>query len=98
MTHHTATVDEELTTRVRAALHRQFGSMMAAVDDDRELRDVLGDRYDSLAVMECVSRIEREFGVEVDFMEHDVRYHFSSVGLICRYLADQLEDQRTLSV
>lgn len=83
---------QELRTRVRDALHRQIGDAVAAVPDDASLPEALGSRYDSLAAMECVTGVEEEFGIEVDFVAHDVRYWFGSIERIARFAADQLED------
>ena len=87
----------DLAERVRTALTKQFGSILEPVADNDLLRDALGDRYDSLAALECICRIESEFGIEVDFVEHDVRHFFSTIELICAFVADQLEDLEALT-
>lgn len=83
---------QELRDRVRQALRRQLGDVAADVPDDALLPETLGSRYDSLAAMECVTGVEEEFGIEVDFVAHDVRYWFGSIERIARFTADQLED------
>jgi acyl carrier protein len=83
---------ETTRTRVRAALSRQLGDIVSQVPDEAALPETLGARYDSLAALECITRIEEEFGVEVDFVEHDVRYWFASIDRIARFTRDRLED------
>ncbi|HEX3780028.1 MAG TPA: acyl carrier protein [Pseudonocardiaceae bacterium] len=86
----------DLTEQVRAALHKQFGAALDPITDTDLLRETLGDRYDSLAALECICRIEAEFGIEVDFVEHDVRHFFSTIELIGQFVGDQLEDLAVL--
>ncbi|MET0135033.1 MAG: acyl carrier protein [Kibdelosporangium sp.] len=90
------TAPDQIGPLVRAALRQQFGVALDSVDDDASLRDTLGDRFDSLAVLDCVSRVERTFGIEVDFVDHDVRYSFATVRRISSYVRDQLEDLAVL--
>jgi acyl carrier protein len=87
---------DELTTRVRAALAPVLGDALAAVPDDADLAAGLGDRYDSLTALECVSRVETAFGVEVDFVAHDVRYHFATVERMAAFVRDLMEDRAAL--
>ncbi|QUQ68823.1 acyl carrier protein [Kutzneria sp. CA-103260] len=82
--------------RVRVALRLQFGALVDPVGADDLLSDALGDRYDSLAALECVCRIESTFGIEVDFVEHDIRHHFSTLRLIAEFVAERLEDLAVL--
>jgi acyl carrier protein len=86
----------DLMGQVRTALCKQFGAALEPVADNDLLREALGDRYDSLAALECICRIESEFGIEVDFVEHDVRHFFSTIELICEFVRDQLEDLAVL--
>jgi acyl carrier protein len=88
--------EQEIGTRVRATLRPLFGDALDGADDTTELTVALGDRYDSLAALECVSRVEAEFGIEVDFVAHDVRHHFASLGRIAEFVRDQLEDLAVL--
>lgn len=92
MTMSAVPADEEVLDRVRRTLREQFGAIFDPVGDDDELRAALGERYDSLAALECITRVEAEFGIEVDFVVHDLRYAFSTVRRICRFVRDQLED------
>ncbi|MEV7541190.1 phosphopantetheine-binding protein [Streptomyces sp. NPDC089915] len=94
----TATVPtiDELTPQVRAALTPLLGDALDSVRDDAELTEVLGDRYDSLTALECVTAVETAFGVEVDFVAHDVRYGFATVGRIAAFVRDLLEDRTAL--
>ncbi|MEU9100005.1 phosphopantetheine-binding protein [Streptomyces sp. NPDC048361] len=87
---------DELTTQVRAALSPLLGDALAAVADDADLARALGDRYDSLTALECVSRVEAAFGVEVDFVAHDVRHTFATVGRIAAFVRDLIEDRTAL--
>lgn len=84
------------TDRVRATLRLQFGAALDDIADDDLLRDGLGDRYDSVTALECVCRIESEFGIAVDFVDHDIRYSFSTIARIRGYVRDRLEDNAVL--
>ncbi|GHJ42340.1 acyl carrier protein [Streptomyces sp. TS71-3] len=88
--------EQEIATRVRAVLHDLFGDALHSVADDTELTTALGERYDSLAAMECVSRVEGEFGIEVDFVADDVRFSFATLGRIGAFVRDRLEDHAIL--
>ncbi|MFL6110515.1 MAG: acyl carrier protein [Catenulispora sp.] len=88
--------DTEIADRVRSALSKVLGEQVAALDPEQNLAQTFGDRYDSLAAMECVVQVEGEFGIEVDFVAHDVRHWFSSLALITAFVRDQLEDQALL--
>ena len=90
------TAADQIGSLVRVALRQQFGAALDAIDDDMSLRDALGDRYDSLAVLDCVCRIESAFGIEVDFVDHDVRYVFATMRRISQFVRDRLEDLATL--
>ncbi|GGM13675.1 hypothetical protein GCM10010129_67160 [Streptomyces fumigatiscleroticus] len=87
---------DDLTTQVRATLGPLLGDALTAVADDDDLARALGDRYDSLTALECVSRIEAAFDVEVDFVAHDVRYVFATVGRIASFVRDLIEDRTAL--
>jgi acyl carrier protein len=91
-----ATDHRVLRERIRRTLHDQLGDIMAEVPDDALLPEALGSRYDSLAAMECITRVEEEFGIEVDFVAHDVRYSFSSIDRIARFTAERLEDMAVI--
>ncbi|MEJ7705051.1 MAG: acyl carrier protein [Geodermatophilaceae bacterium] len=81
---------------MRAVLHGQVGDALDGIGDDDELREHLADRYDSLAAMEFVASVEAEFGIEVDFVAHDVRHIFVTIARIARFVRDQLEDRAVL--
>ncbi|MFY1671567.1 acyl carrier protein [Plantactinospora sp. WMMB334] len=87
---------EELRARVRAALRGRLGPAVDDVADDVPLPEALGARYDSLAALECITLVEAEFEVEVDFVEHDVRYAFATVERIVQFVHDRLEDRVAL--
>lgn len=87
---------EEIRSRVRATLRRLFADALDGVGDGDELRASLGDRYDSLGATECISAVEGEFGVTVDFVADDVRHHFATVERITAFVRDKLEDTAAL--
>lgn len=87
----------QIGVRVRATVREVLGEALDAVTDTDELRDKLGDRYDSLRAIEGITRIEQEFGIEVDFVGHDVRYEFATLERIARFVRWQLEDLQTLN-
>jgi acyl carrier protein len=86
----------QVRTRVWAVLRGQFGSVADSLTEDGEFVATLPDGFDSLAALETISRIESEFGLEVDFVAHDVRHWFATPGRIVQFVQDQLEDQLVL--
>lgn len=93
----TSDTGNDIGLRLRAALRPTLGSEVDTLDGDVELVDALGERYDSLAALECVSQVEDAFGFEVDFVAHDVRFWFSTLNRMERFVAEALEDQRELT-
>ncbi|KNB50249.1 acyl carrier protein [Streptomyces caatingaensis] len=87
---------DDLRTRVRAVLAARLGDAFEAVPSDADLQQALGERYDSLTAMECISAVEEEFGIEVDFVADDVRHWFSTVDLMASFTHDRLEDSAAL--
>ncbi|MDS1271519.1 phosphopantetheine-binding protein [Lipingzhangella sp. LS1_29] len=87
---------DDIQQRVRAVLHRQLGEDAQTIATDEDLAAVLGERYDSLTAMECVTGIEDAFAIEVDFVAHDVRYWFSTVGRMTEFVRNELEDRAVL--
>lgn len=87
---------EQVKTRVWAVLRDQFGPATGTLTEDGEFATALAEVFDSLVALETISRIETEFGVEIDFVAHDVRHWFASPGRIMQFVRDQLEDQAAL--
>ncbi|GLF97028.1 acyl carrier protein [Streptomyces yaizuensis] len=96
MTAPTVPTCAELRDLIRAVLAPRLGDAFQDVPDDAELQTALGDRYDSLTAMECVSAIEGSFGIEVDFVTDDVRHWFSTVERMTAFTHDRLEDAAAL--
>jgi acyl carrier protein len=92
----TPLTETEIGPRIRSVLSRVLGDEIDRLDPDTDLSQALGERYDSLTAMECIVAIEEEFGVEVDFVAHDVRHWFATVGRMTRFVRDQLEDRAVL--
>jgi acyl carrier protein len=86
---------DDVRARVRAVLRTQFGAAADALADDSEFV-TLAAGFDSLTALDMIARVESEFGIEVDFVGHDVRHWFASPGRITRYVTDQLEDRAAL--
>lgn len=82
--------------RVRTTMRERFADALDGVTDEELLPDALGDRYDSLAATECIAAIEAEFGITVDFVEDDLRHHFSSIARITAFVEEKLEDLAAL--
>lgn len=91
-----ATSSMEMQEKVRAVLHSCLGDAVAAVAVDADLAGVLGERYDSLTAMECVTAIEAAFDVEVDFVAHDVRHWFGTIERMASFVDNELEDRALL--
>jgi acyl carrier protein len=87
---------EQARDQVRRELSKQFGDIIDAVAGGDRLPDALGDRYDSLGALECVSRIEAAFAIEVDFVAHDVRHIFATIDRIAEFVQEQVEDRTVL--
>ena len=75
---------------------RRKPDAVVSVAPDEKLADALGERYDSLTAMECITALESAFELEVDFVAHDVRYWFATVERMARFIADQREDRALL--
>jgi acyl carrier protein len=87
----------EIEERVRRALGEVLDADLAGCERDRTLAEAPGIYYDSASVVECVVAIEAEFGIEVDFVEDDVRYAFRSIGTISDFVGRKLADSHALS-
>ncbi|SMD12196.1 acyl carrier protein [Lentzea albidocapillata] len=87
---------EQVNARVRHVLRDQFGPAVDALADDVPLTEGLDGNYDSLSALDCIARVEAEFGIEVDFVGHDVRHWFASIARIAEFVRDQIEDQAVL--
>lgn len=85
-----------LQERVQAVLQSRLGDAVTALDPDADLAAALDGRYDSLTALECVTAIESAFGIEVDFVAHDVRHWFSAIGRMTQFVHDELEDRARL--
>lgn len=87
---------DEVQEQIRALLRRTIGDPVDGLSPDDDLAGALGDRYDSLTALECITAVESRFGIEVDFVAHDVRYWFATLGRMTTFVRDQLEDQASL--
>ncbi|MGW4025673.1 acyl carrier protein [Streptomyces sp. NPDC005009] len=86
----------QILTRLRTALTVPLGDAVEGVSADTDLAEALGERYDSLAAMECITTVETHFGVEVDFVADDVRHIFSTLSRIAGFVRERLEDNAAL--
>lgn len=87
------TVDPStVAERVVSVLEGRFGAAARAAAPTVDLAEALPG-YDSLAALEVITATEEAFGIEVDFVAHDVRYAFSTIERIAEYVRDALEDQ-----
>lgn len=87
---------EALGDEVRALLRDRLGSAVDGLPGDADLAQSLGERYDSLTALECVTAIESRFDLEVDFVAHDVRHWFSTIDRITRFVRNEIEDRELL--
>ncbi|MFC9222459.1 acyl carrier protein [Streptomyces hygroscopicus] len=92
----TVPTTEEIHRRVRAVLDVRLGDAFASLPSNADLQQALGERYDSLTAMECISAVEEAFGIEVDFVADDVRHWFSTVERMVSFTHDRLEDTAAL--
>jgi acyl carrier protein len=96
MTEATQADTDQIRARVWALLRNQFGPAADRLTDGGEFINTLADGFDSLTALDLIGRVEAEFGIEVDFVAHDVRYWFASPGRITRFVQEQLEDRAVL--
>ncbi|MEU3744662.1 MULTISPECIES: acyl carrier protein [Streptomyces] len=87
---------DTVLTRLRALLAARLGPEYATFPDGADLRVSLGEGYDSLTALECITGVEAEFGIEVDLVGDDVRYWFATTERMARFVADRLEDAAAL--
>ncbi len=83
--------------RVRRALGEVLDADLESFERDATLAETPGIYYDSASVVECVVAIESEFGIEVDFVEDDVRFAFRTIGTISDFVSRKLADSHALS-
>lgn len=86
---------QDILARVRHILVERLGETFVSVPVDVDLRQTLGDGYDSLTATECIYAIEESFGIEVDFIADDVRYWFATLERMGEFVAGRLEDAGT---
>ncbi|HSV64846.1 MAG TPA: acyl carrier protein [Mycobacteriales bacterium] len=86
----------ELTAAVRDTVAGLIAQPLAAADDERALAEISSERYDSLAVLDCVGLVEQRFGVEVDLVEDDLRTSFRSVASIAALVERKQHDAAVL--
>ena len=90
-------VDELLVReRVRVALQAMFEVRLPPEHDGEPLRDVPELDYDSATVMECVTLMEEEFGIEIDDVDDDLRVTFRSIASIAGLVVLKLVDRTAL--
>ncbi|OZV80534.1 acyl carrier protein [Micromonospora echinospora] len=88
----------DVTSRLRATLAARLGDAFTGVADTDLLREALGDAYDSMSALECVTAVEEEFGIEVDLVADDVRHWFATVDRMAAFVTRRLEDAAVLRV
>lgn len=88
--------DAEILAKIRAVLRERLGDAVTALDPDARLADELGERYDSLGAMECITAVEGAFDIEVDFVGQDVRHWFATLGRMTEFVRGELEDRALL--
>ncbi|MEU4565080.1 acyl carrier protein [Micromonospora sp. NPDC023956] len=88
----------DVTARLRKTLAAQLGDAFTGVADTDLLPETLGDAYDSISALECVTAVEEEFGIEVDLVTDDVRYWFATVDRMAAFVSRRLEDVAVLRV
>lgn len=85
-----------LVEEIRTVLREHLGEGVECVAQDDLLAESLGDRYDSLAALETVSALESHFEIGVDFVSHDVRHTFATLGRIATFVHHEREDRERL--
>lgn len=85
--------EQTVMPRFRASLAKVVGAAARTAPENEPLPDVLGN-FDSLAAMELIENLEDEFGVEVDFIAHDVRFRLRTISSGTEFITDLLEDKQ----
>jgi acyl carrier protein len=85
----------DLRDRVRAAISELLEVTLDPTDDDQLLAE-MHPRYDSLAVLDAVGRVEQVFNVAIDLVDDDLRTTFASIASIAALVDRKLTDRATL--
>jgi acyl carrier protein len=89
-----------LTTDVRDRTRLVISELLeVALDPANDQRALVEahHRYDSLAVLDAVGRVEQAFGVRVDLVDDDLRTTFVSIASIAELVERKLADQAALA-
>jgi hypothetical protein len=87
--------DVQITDAIRSAIGEIVGATLDPAQDATPLNS-LYERYDSLAVIDSVVRIEEALNVSVDLVQDDLRSTFASISAIERLVRGKLADQAVL--
>jgi acyl carrier protein len=90
----------DLTTDARDRTRLVISELLEATLDAANDRQALVDahpRYDSLAVLDAVGRVEQAFGIRVDLVDDDLRTTFVSIESIAALVERKLADQVALA-
>lgn len=90
--------DAELRAAVRPLVADLVQHTLDPADDDHALAELAPERYDSLAVLDCVGIVEQRFGISIDLVDDDLRMSFRSVRSIAELVARKLRDMAALGV
>ena len=85
----------EIERRIRACLRHVVGETASHIPHELPIRDAVAS-FDSLAAMEFVTALEDEFGIEVDFVLHDVRFRMQTIQRSVGFVQELLEDKEVL--
>jgi acyl carrier protein len=85
----------DLRDRVRAAISELLEVTLDPTYDDQLLAE-MHPRYDSLAVLDAVGRVEQVFNVAIDLVDDDLRTTFASIASIAALVDRKLTDRATL--
>lgn len=92
----TSTAQTDLTSDIRAAIGEALGTGLDPAQDALPLSE-LYERYDSLAVIDCVGTVEQATGVTIDLVEDDLRTTFASVASIEALVRRKSADRSVLA-
>jgi acyl carrier protein len=87
--------EDDIRRQVRTAV----GAIVCTELDPTADNDSLNaqyERYDSLGVIDCVGRVEQQFGISVDLIDDDLRSTFVSVASISALVRSKLADRDVL--
>lgn len=85
----------DIEQTIRKCLRLLVGESANDISRDMPVREAVAS-FDSLMAMDFIAAIEDAFQVEVDFVQHDVRFHMETIAKSVDFVRDLLQDKEVL--